>query len=209
MCFFLAIWLPPILLISNWYSRVFLQFLLDFWVSCATHSEKLHTSISEVCKSLLWFFCYRITRLFYFRDFSLSFWFSLEAVMPSKFFLLSVWSPKGFPFRCVHLTRVYFYFPRISENFLLSLSLFGVSEGLSPLHAVFHENFLFRYVYFREFSPLVMSVGCLWRILSPSCWFFTKLLSSVMFSSRKVFVSPFGDLRWCSLWTRFSVIRSI
>ena len=66
--------------------------------------------------------------------------------MPSKFFLLSVWSPKGFPFRCVHLMRVYFYFPRIYENFLLSLFLFGVSEGLSsegfsPLHVGFSRKF--------------------------------------------------------------------
>ena len=77
--------------------------------------------------------------------------------MPSKFFLLSVWSPKGFSFRCVYLTRVYFYFPRISENFLLSLSLFGVSEGfssegLSPLHVGFFTKvFSFAMIIFEVF----------------------------------------------------------
>ena len=114
--------------------------------------------------------------------------------MPSKFFLLSVWSPKGFPFRCVHLTRVYFYFPRISENFLLSLSLFGVSEGFSsegfsPLHVGFFtkvfsfamiisEVFLLSFCLFgapEGFSPL--HVG-----------FPRKFYLSLYFSSRKGFV---------------------
>ena len=96
-------------------------------------------------------------------------------------------------------------FPRtFSSRYFLG----GASEGLSLLHAGFHESvslspcvfprifssrdvcsvplkdflplmlgffghgrFLFRYGYFREFSPLIIFFRCPWRIFSPSGWF--------------------------------------
>ena len=66
--------------------------------------------------------------------------------MPSKFFSSFCLVPERFPLSVCSPNESLLLLPRISENFLLSVSLFGVSEGfssegLSLLHVGFSRKF--------------------------------------------------------------------